>query len=516
LRRALAPGRLQLQHDLSGGVAVHALVPKHRAGDVVAAQSFQLLAAGHALGHSAQRRQHGTCTIEANEERQIGIMSKQPTRCAARPPVAAKDVDVKKLLDEGRALHAQGRVNDAFVCYQAALRAAPDDAEALHLTGVAYLSMGLAPLGIGFIRRAIDRRPDVAAYRVNLATSLAQQGCVDEAVAQLEAACALQPDDARAHAGLAALHLRGNRCAEAERHYAAANALEPQHAEWHQALARLYYQRWAMPEALASAARACELPLAPASRLNMGWALPKVPAPRPSPAPMLKAAAISKMGDLERACAELELLVFDDFLADPLAYRGEALRLCKREAEYLAQVNFPGVQTPPQQCAATMQRIADALGRPLKWDSPDHGALRVSLANDDARADVHVDNPTLPNIFGGVLYLSLPEHARGGTRFYRHRATGWDRRPDEAALRERGDASFLAFQKRNLPPNRRLPFSQWQRQRDTVWECLFEVPMRFNRLIVFRSDFFHAITELFGDRAENGRLAQLFHFESQG
>ena len=38
--------------------------------------------------------------------------------------------------------------------------------------------------------------------------------------------------------------------------------------------------------------------------------------------------------------------------------------------------------------------------------------------------------------------------------------------------------------------------------------------MRFNRLVVFRSDFFHAITELFGDRAENGRLVQLLHFEA--
>ena len=59
-----------------------------------------------------------------------------------------------------------------------------------------------------------------------------------------------------------------------------------------------------------------------------------------------------------------------------------------------------------------------------------------------------VDSPTLTHIFGGVLHLSLPEHARSGTRFYRHRATGWDRRPDAASLRAQGDASFLAFQKR--------------------------------------------------------------------
>ena len=58
------------------------------------------------------------------------------------------------------------------------------------------------------------------------------------------------------------------------------------------------------------------------------------------------------------------------------------------------------------------------------------------------------------------------------------------------------------------------PFAQWLRERDEAWEWLFEVPMRFNRLIIFRSDFFHAITELFGDRPENGRLVQLLHFEA--
>jgi hypothetical protein len=33
--------------------------------------------------------------------------------------------------------------------------------------------------------------------------------------------------------------------------------------------------------------------------------------------------------------------------------------------------------------------------------------------------------------------------------------------------------------------------------------------------VLFRSDFFHAVTELFGDGFENGRLVQLFHFEAE-
>jgi len=81
-------------------------------------------------------------------------------------------------------------------------------------------------------------------------------------------------------------------------------------------------------------------------------------------------------------------------------------------------------------------------------------------------------------------------------------------------MRAAGYESFLDFQKRNVRPNRTQPFAQWLQQRDETWERIFEVPMRFNRLVVFRSDFFHAITELFGEHAENGRLVQLLHFEA--
>lgn len=435
-------------------------------------------------------------------------------RVAARIPAEAGRADVGALLDQGRALHGRGRLGEAFDCYQAAMRAAPDDAEVLHLIGVAYLGLGQPQLGLAFIRRAIARRPGAADYHVNLGIELARQGQFDEAVVELRSACALNPHDAGARAELAALLARLDRPEEAERGFESAIALDADHAGWHLALARLRYRRWAMSEAMQSAARAFEL--APDAAPNIGWVQPKAVAPRSSAAALIEPVAAMTASERERACADRELLVIDDFLADPLLVRAEALQLCERQARLLPQVNFPGIQTPPQPCQATMQRIADLLGRPLKWDSPDHGALRISLANDEARNDVHVDSPTLPHIFGGVLHLSLPEHARGGTRFYRHRATGWDRRPDDAALRAHGDASFLAFQKRHLPGPRRLPFSEWQRQREAVWECLFEVPARFNRLVVFRSDFFHAITELFGDRPENGRLVQLFHFESPG
>ncbi len=51
-----------------------------------------------------------------------------------------------------------------------------------------------------------------------------------------------------------------------------------------------------------------------------------------------------------------------------------------------------------------------------------------------------------------------------------------------------------------------------QEQRDS-WQALLEVPMRHNRLIVYKGHYFHSISNVFGDTPENGRLVQLFFFE---
>ena len=93
------------------------------------------------------------------------------SRSLSRPPSAA---DVETLLNQGRALHAQGRLPEAFAQYQAALAAAPEHPDALHLVGVAYLGLGQAAFGTAFLRRAIARKPDDGDFRVNLANALAR------------------------------------------------------------------------------------------------------------------------------------------------------------------------------------------------------------------------------------------------------------------------------------------------------------------------------------------------------
>jgi hypothetical protein len=40
------------------------------------------------------------------------------------------------------------------------------------------------------------------------------------------------------------------------------------------------------------------------------------------------------------------------------------------------------------------------------------------------------------------------------------------------------------------------------------------VPMRHNRMVIYRGDFFHSIGEVFGSKMDDGRLVQLFFFET--
>ncbi len=148
--------------------------------------------------------------------------------------------------------------------------------------------------------------------------------------------------------------------------------------------------------------------------------------------------------------------------------------------------------------------VSRIVGEPLRLLDPlhSHGKFRITLGADVGRAKVHIDQA----YWSGILYLSRPEDCRGGTEFFRHRRTGSDRAPlDAAELAAMGYASMEAMHRDII---------ERDSTDDDAWELTMQVPMRFNRLLLLRPWLWHTAGEAFGDALQNARLVYLMFFAS--
>lgn len=196
------------------------------------------------------------------------------------------------------------------------------------------------------------------------------------------------------------------------------------------------------------------------------------------------------------------LVVVDDFLAQPdaLRLREAALQLTYPEQDGA----FPGRNSMERlQLPRLDDAISHIVGEPLRAINPpqSHSKCRITLAGDVGRARVHMDQDAY---WSGILYLSLPEHCRGGTEFFRHLPTGTEQAPTtQAGIEALGFRTGAELHKAII-------------ERDTndmtKWELTTRVSMRFNRLVLLRPWLWHTAGEAFGDRLENGRLIYLMFF----
>ena len=195
------------------------------------------------------------------------------------------------------------------------------------------------------------------------------------------------------------------------------------------------------------------------------------------------------------------MIIVDDFLDNALALREAALRLTYPEQTGV----FPGRNSLERiNIDGLARQVSRLVGEPLEGMPPpqSHAKTRITLANDQGKAKVHVD----PAHWSGILYLSRPEDCRGGTEFFRHIGTNTDRAPyndDEA--RAYGYSSAKAMTTEVLGQDG---------TDDTKWEMTHRVPMRFNRLLLLRPWLWHTAGENFGDALENGRMVYLMFFAS--
>jgi Family of unknown function (DUF6445) len=195
-------------------------------------------------------------------------------------------------------------------------------------------------------------------------------------------------------------------------------------------------------------------------------------------------------------------LIIDDFLTDPHVARAQALALGYDPAKKAG--NYPGLMSDAPLVIAGLDDAASRLAGVKLAGAPGtmHGHCRLTLRADRGVTGVHID----PCDYSGILYLSLPDHCRGGTEFFRHRRTGLDAVPhDMGRIMAAGYADINALVEDVVNRDTRSPGK---------WERSFVAPMRFNRLILFSPWMFHNAAPGFGDRAENGRLIQTLFFKA--
>ena len=197
------------------------------------------------------------------------------------------------------------------------------------------------------------------------------------------------------------------------------------------------------------------------------------------------------------------LIIVDDFYPDPHKIREVALGFDYPEQDG----NYPGRNSRQRlHIDGLDEAVSDILGQPVTGDMTQaHAQFRITLAEDRAKYHVHVDTGVH---WSGVAYLSLPEHCKGGTDLFRHIGTGTDRAPmndDELAI-------FGAE-----TPQEAINRVMTADANDlSKWEKVMTLPMRFNRLVLFRPWLWHAASSGFGTTPEDGRLIQGLFFGPDG
>lgn len=136
-------------------------------------------------------------------------------------------------LEQGLALHRQGRIDEAAAIYRAALKRAPQDFNALHLLGVVETQRGNLKEAERLLRRAVSINPSAAPAHSNLGIALSRAGKADAALAAFDQALAIFPFDTAALSNRGNVLLELGRLEEALACYDRALAAQPNFVDAH-------------------------------------------------------------------------------------------------------------------------------------------------------------------------------------------------------------------------------------------------------------------------------------------
>jgi hypothetical protein len=186
-------------------------------------------------------------------------------------------------------------------------------------------------------------------------------------------------------------------------------------------------------------------------------------------------------------------LTIDNFYSNPMDVREFALR-----QEFKVRVNYPGQRTESFLSDATKKTLRDILypfaGEITNWGGEYTGSFQYTTASD--RSWIHADSTT---DWAAICYLTPDAPLTAGTGIFRHKETGWSNFDYR-----NNDPEYL----RQAPPGH-------DSQDYTKWEMVDRIGNVFNRLIMYRADNYHVSLDYFGKDMYDGRLFQVFFFNTE-
>jgi hypothetical protein len=187
-------------------------------------------------------------------------------------------------------------------------------------------------------------------------------------------------------------------------------------------------------------------------------------------------------------------LTIDDFYADPIQVREFALK-----QEFKVRGNYPGQRTVSFLNDPIKKKLRDILypfaGEITNWGGEYTGSFQYTTAAD--RSWIHADSTT---DWAAVCYLTPDAPVTAGTGIFRHKETGWM----NFDYKRQNDPEYM----KQAPPGDEC-------QDYTKWEMVDRVGNVFNRLIMYRADNYHVSLDYFGKDINDGRLFQVFFFNTE-
>ena len=194
------------------------------------------------------------------------------------------------------------------------------------------------------------------------------------------------------------------------------------------------------------------------------------------------------------------LIVVDNFLKDPDGIREYALA---QQYDLFGGKNWPGRDSAECHGQEEMTKAcSEVVGEKLAIKPENKCSyFRNTRIGEHGSQHIHFDpNPGL--VWAGVLYLTPTFHPKGGTKFWKHKVTGWEMAPTNEEGAEHGIQSHQDM----------VHFFNTEGKDESKWIETDNISFKYNRLVMFNPAMWHSNGEWFGTGHETARLVQLFFF----